>query len=84
MRLSGSVRSFSGAKHHLAVAPKRQGYRFSDEIMQDGYDHTKQLKRIQWDGSVDFSFITEDKKKIYYLLHKTTRLSPPSVISEFL
>ena len=46
---------FSVAKHHLAVAPEMAGIiHFSDEIVQAGYDHTKQLVRIQWDSPVDF------------------------------
>ncbi|ALP38862.1 iron chaperone [Paenibacillus sp. IHB B 3084] len=49
---------FSVAKHHLAIAPERAGINhFSDEIVQTGYDHTKQLVRIQWDSSVDFSLL---------------------------
>lgn len=41
---------FSVAKHHLAVAPERVGInRFSDAIVQAGYDHTKELVRIPWD-----------------------------------
>jgi uncharacterized protein len=46
---------FSVAKHHLAVAPERAGINhFSDEIVQAGYDHTKELVRIKWDSPVDF------------------------------
>jgi uncharacterized protein YdhG (YjbR/CyaY superfamily) len=49
---------FSVAKHHLAVAPERAGInRFSDEIVQAGYDHTKELVRIRWDSPVDFSLL---------------------------
>ncbi|BFH17113.1 iron chaperone [Paenibacillus melissococcoides] len=49
---------FSVAKHHLAVAPERAGIiHFSDEIVQAGYDHTKQLVRIPWDSPVDFSLL---------------------------
>ncbi|EJL20530.1 hypothetical protein PMI05_05767 [Brevibacillus sp. BC25] len=49
---------FSVAKHHLAVSPERVGItRFSDEIVQAGYDHTKELVRIRWDKPVDFSFL---------------------------
>ncbi|MBT2720320.1 MULTISPECIES: iron chaperone [unclassified Bacillus (in: firmicutes)] len=49
---------FSVAKHHLAVAPERAGIiHFSDEIVQVGYDHTKQLVRIQWDNPVDFTLL---------------------------
>ncbi|MBC8079763.1 MAG: iron chaperone [Gorillibacterium sp.] len=49
---------FSVAKHHLAVAPEIVGINhFSDEIVQAGYDHTKQLLRIKWDSPVDFSLL---------------------------
>ena len=49
---------FSVAKHHLAVAPEMAGINhFSDEIVQAGYDHTKQLVRIHWDSPVYFSLL---------------------------
>lgn len=49
---------FSIAKHHLAVAPERAGIiQFSTDIVQAGYDHTKQLLRIKWDSSVDFALL---------------------------
>ncbi|OIB02077.1 iron chaperone [Paenibacillus sp. LC231] len=49
---------FSIAKHHLAVAPERVVIQhFSDEIVQAGYDHTKELVRIRWERPVDFSLI---------------------------
>lgn len=49
---------FSVAKHHLAVAPEKTGIdHFSAEIVQAGYDHTKQLVRIPWDSPVDFSLL---------------------------
>ncbi|KAA0966333.1 iron chaperone [Sporosarcina sp. ANT_H38] len=49
---------FSIAKKHLAVAPESVGItHFSDEIVQAGYDHTKQLVRISWDRPVDFSLL---------------------------
>ncbi|MET0959930.1 MAG: iron chaperone [Psychrobacillus psychrotolerans] len=49
---------FSVAKHHLAVAPERVGINhFSDEIVQAGYDHSKELVRIQWNSPVDFSLL---------------------------
>ncbi|MCT8138427.1 iron chaperone [Anaerobacillus sp. CMMVII] len=49
---------FSVAKQHLAVAPERVGINhFSDEIVQAGYDHTKELVRIKWDHPVDFSLL---------------------------
>ena len=46
---------FSVAKHHLAVAPERVGIeRFSKEITKSGYQHSKELIRIQWDQTIDF------------------------------
>jgi fumarate hydratase subunit beta len=49
---------FSTAKNHLAIAPERAGIdHFSDEIVNAGYDHSKQLVRIPWDDPVDFSLI---------------------------
>lgn len=49
---------FSTAKHHLAVAPESAGIdRFSEEIVQAGYDHTKQLVRFPWDRPLDFPLL---------------------------
>ena len=49
---------FSVAKYHIAVAPERAGIiHFSDEIVQSGYDHTKQLVRIRWDSPVDYALL---------------------------
>lgn len=49
---------FSAAKQHLAVAPEKAGInRFSDDIVQAGYDHTKELVRIKWNAPVDFSLL---------------------------
>ena len=49
---------FSVAKDHMAIAPEIAGIlRFSEEIRQAGYDHTKQLLRIRWDSPVDFSLL---------------------------
>jgi len=49
---------FSIAKNHLAVAPEVAGInRFSDEIVHAGYDHTKNLLRIKWNQTVDFSLL---------------------------
>ncbi len=49
---------FSVAKHHLAVSPERAGInRFSDEIEQAGYDHSKELVRIPWDSPVDLALL---------------------------
>ena len=49
---------FSVAKKHLAVAPERAGIdRFSDEIVQAGYSHSKELVRIPWDKPVDYALL---------------------------
>ncbi|MBN2853314.1 MAG: iron chaperone [Clostridia bacterium] len=49
---------FSVSKNHLAIAPEREGIiRFSDEIIQAGYDHTKELIRISWNKPVDFTLL---------------------------
>ena len=45
---------FSAAKLHMAVAQERAGINhFSDEIVEAGYDHTKELVRIRWDVPVN-------------------------------
>ena len=50
--------SFSAAKHHMAVAPERAGIiRFSDEIVQAGYEHSSELVRIPWDDPMDFPLL---------------------------
>ncbi len=49
---------FSTAKPHLAVAPEKAGInRFSDEIVQAGYSHSKELIRIPWDNPVDYDLL---------------------------
>ncbi len=49
---------FSVAKHHMSVAPEQVGIaKFSEEIKQAGYDHSKELVRIPWDIPVDFSLL---------------------------
>ncbi|MCR6106033.1 iron chaperone [Salipaludibacillus agaradhaerens] len=49
---------FSVAKRHMAVAPEKAGINhFTDDIVQAGYDHTKELVRITWDRPVDFSLL---------------------------
>ncbi|MGI6679789.1 MAG: iron chaperone [Dehalobacterium sp.] len=49
---------FSAAKHHMAVAPERAGIiRFSDEIKEAGYEHSKELVRIPWDKPFNFSLL---------------------------
>ncbi|WP_314590437.1 iron chaperone [Paenibacillus terrigena] len=49
---------FSVSKQHLAVAPERAGINHvSEEIVQAGYEHTKELVRIRWDRPVDFTLL---------------------------
>ncbi|GGG69287.1 iron chaperone [Paenibacillus radicis (ex Gao et al. 2016)] len=49
---------FSISKQHMAVAPEEAGiHRFSEEIVQAGYDHTKGLLRIRWNQPVDYSLL---------------------------
>ncbi|GAB6988749.1 iron chaperone [Paenibacillus pini] len=49
---------FSVAKHHLAIAPEMVVINeFSDQIVEAGYSHSKQLVRIPWNGPVDFSLL---------------------------
>ncbi|OMF17900.1 iron chaperone [Paenibacillus amylolyticus] len=49
---------FSVSKQHLAVAPEKAGMiRFSEEITQAGYDHTKELVRMKWKQEIDFSLL---------------------------
>ena len=49
---------FSTSKLHMAISPEKVGInRFSDEIVQAGYNHTKELIRIRWDILVDYSLL---------------------------
>lgn len=49
---------FSVSKKHIAVAPERAGINyFSDEIIKAGYEHSKELVRIPFDGPVDFKLL---------------------------
>ncbi|NQX61316.1 iron chaperone [Paenibacillus qinlingensis] len=49
---------FSVAKPHLAIAPEKVGIvQFADDIVQAGYDHTKELVRIKWNSPVDYSLL---------------------------
>ena len=60
---------FSVSKHHLVAAPEKAGINhFSDEIMLVGYDHTKELIRIPWDGPVNFLLL--EKMIEYNILDK--------------
>lgn len=50
--------AFSISKNHLAVSPEKVGIdQFSKEIVQAGYEHTKNLFRIPWDQPVDYSLL---------------------------
>jgi uncharacterized protein YdhG (YjbR/CyaY superfamily) len=63
--------AFSVAKKHFAVAPEKAGInQFSEEITKAGYEYTKELIRIPWDGPVDYlllekiiEFNISDKKE---------------------
>lgn len=49
---------FSVSKKHLAVDPEQAGInQFLDEIVQAGYDHTKEIIRIPWTSEIDYSLI---------------------------
>jgi uncharacterized protein len=46
---------FSVSKKHLAVAPEPFTIAsFSDEIVSDGYAHSKDLIRFPWDKPIDY------------------------------
>ncbi|MCR6110111.1 iron chaperone [Bacillus sp. A301a_S52] len=60
---------FSVAKRHMAIAPEKAGItHFADDIVQAGYDHTKELVRIEWDKTVDFSLL--EKMIAFNILEK--------------
>ena len=49
---------FSVSKAHLAVAPERAAIqRFSGDILLSGYNHGKELLRIQWNQPVDYGLL---------------------------
>lgn len=49
---------FSVSKKHMAAAPEKVTMeKFSTEIGEAGYEHTKELVRIPWNGRVDFSLL---------------------------
>jgi uncharacterized protein len=49
---------FSVAKKHLAVAPESVTIsHVEDDIVKAGYDYTKELIRIPWNGPVDYSLL---------------------------
>jgi uncharacterized protein YdhG (YjbR/CyaY superfamily) len=50
--------AFSVAKKHFAVAPEKAGInQVKEEIELAGYEYTKELIRIPWDSSVDYSLL---------------------------
>lgn len=60
---------FSVSKHHIAVAPEKAAIgHFLDEFTQAGYEHTKELVRIPWDGPVNFLLL--EKIIEYNILEK--------------
>ncbi len=49
---------FSVSKNHLAVAPERVCINhFANEIIQAGYEYSKELIRIKWDSPINFSLL---------------------------
>ncbi len=51
---------FSVSKKHMAVAPESAGIeKFSKQIVQAGYDFTKQLVRMPWDSELNYSLLEE-------------------------
>lgn len=49
---------FSVSKAHLAVAPERAAIRrFSADILFAGYNHSKELMRIQWNQPVNYELL---------------------------
>ncbi|WP_047982388.1 iron chaperone [Ornithinibacillus contaminans] len=49
---------FSAAKNHFSVAPERVTMeRYLDDIVNAGYDHTKELIRIKWSEPIDYSLL---------------------------
>ena len=62
---------FSVSRQHFAVSPEVKGIEtFSDEIVESGYSHGKNIFRIKWDDPVDYTllermiqFNIDDKKE---------------------
>ncbi|GEP19630.1 iron chaperone [Pediococcus argentinicus] len=51
---------FSTSKKHLAVAPEEITItKFSDQIKEAGYAHTKGLIQIPWEKDVDFELLKD-------------------------
>ncbi len=55
---------FSISKQHLAVTPEYAGItRFSKEINDAGYEHSKMIMRIKWDDPINYDLL---EKMIHY------------------
>lgn len=62
---------FSVSRQHFAVSPEVKGIeKFSDEIVESGYSHGKNIFRIKWNDPVDYTllermiqFNIDDKKE---------------------
>ena len=62
---------FSVSRQHFAVSPEVKGIeKFSDEIVESGYSHGKNIFRIKWDDPVEYTllermiqFNIDDKKE---------------------
>lgn len=51
---------FSISKRHLAVAPEKAGInQFLDDIVDAGYDYTKELVRFPWDSPIDYGLLEQ-------------------------
>ncbi len=49
---------FSVSKHHMAVAPEVAAINhFSADIVEAGFEHSKQLIRLPWASPVDFDLL---------------------------
>ncbi|WP_421617751.1 iron chaperone [Brevibacillus sp. TJ4] len=49
---------FSVSRQHLAVSPEEAGIQhFSEQIVQAGYEHTKNIVRFPWNRPVDYSLL---------------------------
>lgn len=49
---------FSVSKKHLAVAPENVAItHVEDDIVKAGYDYTKELIRIPWNGQVEYTLL---------------------------
>ncbi len=70
---------FSVAKNHIAVAPESKTIAmFSQEILNSGYTHTKEIFRIKWSDDVNYNLLKviieyniEDKKDYDAFWRKT-------------